>query len=129
MSQHGDNPPAAAPADGAAALDVAPDNDLDDDHVAVAVEYFRMLADPTRLRILWLLCGAEYDVTTLAERVDAARPAVSQHLVKLRLAGLVTTRRDGRRALYRARGRHVSRLLHEAIDAAHHRLTGTPDHP
>ncbi|RKT87374.1 ArsR/SmtB family transcription factor [Saccharopolyspora antimicrobica] len=97
-------------------------------HVTAAADAFRMLADPTRLRMLWLLCGGEYDVTTLASAVGIARPAVSQHLAKLRLAGLVTTHREGRRALYRARGGHVRRLLAEAIDAADHHITGTPDH-
>ncbi|MFC5995567.1 ArsR/SmtB family transcription factor [Pseudonocardia hispaniensis] len=93
-----------------------------------AAESFRMLADPTRLRILWLLCGAEYDVGTLAERTDAARPAVSQHLAKLRMTGLVRSRREGRRVYYRARGGHVRRLLGEAIEAATHHLSGLPDH-
>lgn len=86
-----------------------------DDSVAAAVDALRMLADPTRLRMLWLLCGDEYDVTTLAAAVGIARPAVSQHLAKLRLAGLVATRRDGRRAVYRATGDHVKRMLSEAI--------------
>ncbi|MEU7478137.1 metalloregulator ArsR/SmtB family transcription factor [Lentzea sp. NPDC042327] len=97
-------------------------------HVETAVDGFRMLADPTRLRMLWLLCGDEYDVTTLAGKVQIARPAVSQHLAKLRLTGLVTVRRDGRRSLYRARGGHVRRLLSEAVNAADHHLTGAPDH-
>jgi DNA-binding transcriptional ArsR family regulator len=99
------------------------------EHVDVAVEAFRLLADPTRLRVLWLLCGGDSDVTTLARRVGVARPAVSQHLAKLRLAGLVATRRDGRRAVYRARGGHVRRLLSEAIEAADHHLTGAAEHP
>ncbi|WP_433272578.1 ArsR/SmtB family transcription factor [Actinosynnema sp. CS-041913] len=98
------------------------------EHVEVAVDGFRMLADGTRFRMLWLLCGNEYDVTTLAEAVGIARPAVSQHLAKLRLTGLVSVRRDGRRALYRARGGHVRRLLAEAVGAADHHLTGRPDH-
>jgi len=97
--------------------------------VDTAVESFRMLADPTRLRIMWLLCAGEHDVTGLADGVGAARPAVSQHLAKLRLAGLVTARRDGRRALYEVRGGHVRRLLGEALGAADHRVTGAPDHP
>lgn len=99
------------------------------DRVDTAVEAFRMLADPTRLRIMWLLCAGERDVTDLATAVDAARPAVSQHLAKLRLAGLVTTRRDGRRAVYRVRGAHLRRLLVEALDAADHHITGRPDEP
>jgi DNA-binding transcriptional ArsR family regulator len=95
--------------------------------VDAAVEGFRMLADPTRLRMLWLLCGAEYDVSALAAAVGIARPAVSQHLGKLRLAGLVATHRDGRRAVYRARGGHVRNLLTEAMGAAVHHLHDIPD--
>lgn len=98
------------------------------DHVDAAAASFRMLADPTRLRVLWLLCGAEHDVATLTAAVGAARPAVSQHLAKLRMTGLVTTRRDGRRVVYAARGGHVRRLLAEALEAADHHLTGTPEH-
>jgi len=96
--------------------------------VRAAAESFRMLADPTRLAMLWRLCDAEYDVTTLARVVRVARPAVSQHLAKLRMTGLVATRRDGRRVVYRARGGHVRRLLAEAVSAAEHRLTGAPEH-
>ncbi len=99
-----------------------------DEHVEVAVDSFRMLADATRVRLMWLLCGGEYDVGALAARVGAARPAVSQHLAKLRLTGLVSVRRDGRRALYRARGGHVRRLLAEALEAAGHVVEGLPDH-
>lgn len=98
------------------------------DHVGAAAESFRMLADPTRLRLLWLLCGGEYDVSALAAQVGSARPAVSQHLAKLRMTGLVATRRDGRRVVYRARGGHVRRLLGEALEAAAHHLTGAPEH-
>jgi DNA-binding transcriptional ArsR family regulator len=99
-----------------------------DDQIDVAVDSLRMLADPTRLRMLWLLCGQDYDVTSLAGAVGIARPAVSQHLAKLRLTGLVTIRRDGRRSVYRAKGGHVRRMLAEALQAAHHQVAGLPDH-
>ncbi|MGE3659807.1 MAG: ArsR/SmtB family transcription factor [Pseudonocardia sp.] len=101
----------------------------DEARVEAAVESFRMLADPTRLRIMWLLGAGERDVTDLSEAVGAARPAVSQHLAKLRLAGLVAVRREGRRAVYRVRGGHVQRLLAEALGAAEHQVTGAPEHP
>ncbi|MBI1758047.1 MAG: winged helix-turn-helix transcriptional regulator [Actinobacteria bacterium] len=96
--------------------------------IDAAVTAFRMLADPTRLRLMWLLTTGEHDVTSLAAAVDAARPAVSQHLAKLLLAGLVTTRRDGRRAVYSARRGHARRLVIEALHAADHHLTGAPEH-
>jgi DNA-binding transcriptional ArsR family regulator len=96
--------------------------------VDTAVVALRMLADGTRLRLMWLLCDGEYDVSTLVAAVGAARPAVSQHLGKLLLAGLVSTRRDGRRALYTARSGHVRRLVTEVFSAADHAVTGAPDH-
>jgi DNA-binding transcriptional ArsR family regulator len=100
----------------------------DQERIDTAVTALRMLADPTRLRLLCLLREGEHDVTGLAAAVGAARPAVSQHLGKLLLAGLVRVRRDGRRALYRARGGHVRRLVTEVLSAAEHQLTGEPDH-
>jgi DNA-binding transcriptional ArsR family regulator len=96
--------------------------------VEAAVSALRMLGDPTRLRLLWLLRDGEHDVTSLAATVGAARPAVSQHLAKLVLAGLVAARPDGRRRLYRARGAHVRRMVVEALHAADHHVTGAPDH-
>ena len=98
------------------------------DQVTAATQAFRMLADPTRLQILWLLSRSESDVSALVVRLGVARPAVSQHLAKLRLAGLVLARRDGRQVVYRVRGGHVRRLLDEALRAADHHLTGAPDH-
>ncbi|MFB9177656.1 ArsR/SmtB family transcription factor [Dactylosporangium sucinum] len=96
--------------------------------VDAAVTALRMLADPTRLRLLWELREGERDVTTLTAAVGASRPAVSQHLAKLLLAGLVSSRREGRRVLYRARGGHVRRLVTEVFYAADHHLTGAPEH-
>jgi DNA-binding transcriptional ArsR family regulator len=97
-------------------------------HIDTAVTALRMLADGTRLRLMWLLRDGEHDVSSLVTAVGAARPAVSQHLGKLLLAGLVTTRRDGRRALYTANGGHVRRLVTEVLQAADHHLSGAPDH-
>src|SRR3954453_23133031 len=84
--------------------------------VEVATNSLRMLADPGRLRMLWLLSGDEYDVASLAAAVGIARPAVSQHLAKLRLAALGSLRGDGRHTHYRARGGHVRRLLAEVMN-------------
>lgn len=102
--------------------------ELQQEQVEATVTALRMLADPTRLRLMWLLRDGEQDVGTLTVKVKAARPAVSQHLAKLLLAGLVGSRRDGRRVLYRARSGHVRRLVTEALEAGDHLVTGKPDH-
>ncbi|MER6124350.1 metalloregulator ArsR/SmtB family transcription factor [Streptomyces sp. NPDC001795] len=68
--------------------------------LAEAAAAFGLLASPPRLHIVWALAQGESDVTGLAERVGGALPAVSQHLTKLKLAGLVRSRREGRRQVY-----------------------------
>jgi len=52
----------------------------------------------------------------------------SQHLSKLRFAGLVEGTRDGRRVIYRLRGVHVRNLLAEALFHADHQVSGLPVH-
>jgi DNA-binding transcriptional ArsR family regulator len=96
--------------------------------VNAAVDAFRMLSDGTRLRLMWLLSSGEKDVNSLAEAIGVPRPSVSQHLAKLRLAGLVDTRRDGRRVLYSARDSHVRALIAEALFHADHEVSGLPRH-
>lgn len=96
----------------------------DDDHARIAAETFRMLSDATRVKILWALFQGESSVNALAELVGAAPTAVSQHLSKLRLAGLVDSRREGTFAYYSATDAHVNRLLAEALSHAEH-ITGT----
>jgi DNA-binding transcriptional ArsR family regulator len=65
-----------------------------------AAATFGLLASAARLHIMWALSQGESDVTHLADRVGGALPAVSQHLAKLKLAGLVRSRREGRRQVY-----------------------------
>ncbi len=96
--------------------------------VEVAVGALALVADPTRLRLLWLLSGDDYDVGTLAELTITTPAATSQHLAKLRLAGLVAVRQDGRRRVYAASGNHVRRLVQEALYYADHQVSGEPDH-
>lgn len=95
----------------------------------LAVETFRMLADVTRVKILWALLQGESSVACLADLVGAPPTAVSQHLAKLRLARLVKTRREGTFVYYSAADVHVRRLLDEALFHAEHTDQDLPDHP
>lgn len=98
------------------------------EQVRAAAEALALLAEPTRLRLLWVLTTGEHDVSTLTATVGASATSVSQHLAKLRLAGLVNARREGRRHLYTARGAHVRRVVQEALYFADHHLGGHPMH-
>lgn len=86
-----------------------------EEQVHLAAESLRMLADPTRIKILWALLQGESTVACLAELAGTSPTAVSQHLAKLRLAGLVTGRREGTYVHYSATDEHVQRLLAEAL--------------
>jgi len=96
--------------------------------VAAAVAVLGMLADATRLELMWVLLGGERDVAGLTAAVSASRSSVSQHLGRLRLAGLVEGRREGRRMIYRAHGGHVRALVGEALFHADHDITGADLH-
>lgn len=67
----------------------------------LASHHFRLLADPTRLRLLLLLDQEELSVAELAAITQLAQPRVSTHLAKLKEAGLVSDRRDGVFVYYR----------------------------
>jgi len=99
-----------------------------EEQVHLAAETFRLLADPTRIKILWALLQGESSVACLAELVGAAPTAVSQHLAKLRLAGLVRGRREGTFVYYSAADVHVRQLLAEALFHADHADRDLPDH-
>jgi DNA-binding transcriptional ArsR family regulator len=62
---------------------------------------FAALADPTRVRILDLLSRRERSVGELVDQFELTQPAVSQHLRVLKEAGLVASRADAQRRVYR----------------------------
>jgi DNA-binding transcriptional ArsR family regulator len=96
--------------------------------VASAVMGFALLADPTRVKLLWAIRDHGANVSTLAATAGCSPTVASQHLSKLRFAGLVEGVRDGRQVVYRIRGGHVRRLLEEALFHADHQVTGEPVH-
>ena len=65
-----------------------------------AYETLRLLADPTRLRILRLLAVEELSVAELQEILDMGQSRISTHLSLLRQRGLVVDRKDGKKTFY-----------------------------
>lgn len=101
---------------------------LGDEQVALIVEVFRMLADSTRIQILWALADSELAVNQLAEHVGKPAPSVSQHLAKLRMARLVRSRRSGTTIFYSVENEHVRQLVKDAVFNAEHASPGVPAH-
>ncbi|MBN9796480.1 ArsR family transcriptional regulator [Pseudonocardia sp. UM4_GMWB1] len=86
-----------------------------EDEVRRVADAMRMLSDPTRVKILWALLQGESSVACLADLVGAAPTAVSQHLSKLRLSGLVENRREGTYVYYTVEDATVRAVLERML--------------
>jgi len=82
-----------------------------DEQVERTVDAMRLLSDSTRVKILCALAQGESYVGCLAELAGVTPAAVSQHLTKLRLAGIVHVRREGTFAYYSLADGHFRELL------------------
>ena len=87
---------------------------LSPEHVQSVADTFRVLGDPTRIRILDALGSRELCVTDLAAAVRISESAVSHQLRLLRTMRLVRVRRAGRLAYYAVDDHHILELLDQA---------------
>jgi DNA-binding transcriptional ArsR family regulator len=74
---------------------------------------FKLLGDPTRVRLVDALTHGERCVSDLASLVGLSESAISHQLRLLRAARLVRVRRAGRLAFYALDDHHVAGLLHD----------------
>ena len=79
------------------------------------VDFFKVLADATRLRIVGLLAVDERSVDELAALVAVRPPTVSHHLAKLKKAGLVSVRSEGTTRWYKLETRVVEQLARDVL--------------
>jgi ArsR family transcriptional regulator, lead/cadmium/zinc/bismuth-responsive transcriptional repressor len=78
-------------------------------------EIFRVLGDPTRVRILDALADSELCVGNIADRLGVSESAVSHQLRLLRSARIVRSRREGRMIFYALDDRHVLALFRQGL--------------
>ncbi|WP_274307253.1 ArsR/SmtB family transcription factor [Solibacillus daqui] len=95
-------------------------HELDEETLFVVSQLFKALGDPTRIRILNLLCCEEYAVNDIAESLNLSQSTVSHQLRFLKNLRLVKFRREGTTMYYTSDDEHVMNLLHQAIDHAKH---------
>ncbi len=94
------------------------------DEGSAVSELFRLLGDPTRLRVLSsLVAGGELSVGEITEVVETSQTTTSQGLRLLRNAGVVSSRRVGRTILYRLASPQVRDLLDLSLEQAGNRHT------
>jgi len=86
-----------------------------------ASEFLKAVAHESRLMILCILCEGEKSVTELERLLALRQPTVSQQLARLRMDGLVSTRRDGKTIYYSLASENV-----RVIIGAIHKMFGGP---
>ena len=100
------------------------------DGIDDVINIMRLLADPTRFRVITMLQTGEINVSSLCKLLSLAQPTVSHHLGLLRAMGLVNTRRKGKQVFYSLNSNTVESLTDQpglVINAGSMqlRLTGT----
>jgi len=89
---------------------------LDEDGIRELSDLFKVVSDPTRLRILWAIGEGEVCVCCISELLGMSVSAVSHQLKTLRQAHLVKSRREGRNIYYSLEDHHVRVLLDIALE-------------
>jgi len=77
----------------------------------LASEFLKALSHETRLLLLCLLSEKERSVTELENSLSLRQPTISQQLARLRLDGLVTTRREGKTVHYSIADDDIKRVI------------------
>jgi ArsR family transcriptional regulator len=94
------------------ARDVIPDADI----VNGMAQFFGLLSDPTRLKIVIVLKKEELCVHEISDAIGLSISAVSHQLRLLKTAKMVKNRRDGKMIYYSLDDEHIEELLSVAIE-------------
>lgn len=87
-----------------------------EEDLTVLTDYFKVLGDPTRVKIILLLSEREYCVSDLASTLEVTESAVSHQLRLLKGNRLVAGRREGKSVFYSVIDDHVLDLLKEVME-------------
>ncbi|MDD2648220.1 MAG: metalloregulator ArsR/SmtB family transcription factor [Eubacteriales bacterium] len=78
--------------------------------------FFKVMGDPTRVKILWALDQHEMCVCDIANVLSMTKSAVSHQLSTLRASALVRCRRDNKTVYYSLSDEHVQQILERALE-------------
>lgn len=95
--------------------------EVSDETVHRAAEMFAILANETRINILRLLAEEEQCVHDIADALDMEISNISHHLRRMKDAGVVTARKEGRHKYYRVTDDHVTTLVETGAEHVSHR--------
>ena len=89
---------------------------LKESNLYILTEFFKMLGNPTRIRILLLLMEQDANVSVLAEQLGMTQSAVSHQLNLLKSNKLVKQRRDGKMIFYALADKHVEMVIEKGAE-------------
>ncbi len=89
---------------------------LSDDHAVALADLFRLLGDPTRLKIVVSCLRTPLAVSDIADRLGLSVSLVSHHLRLLKGARLVRADRQGKQVYYEADDLHVRRMVEDMVN-------------
>lgn len=86
------------------------------ENFSTVAELLKLLGDPTRLQLFWILCHTEECVINLASVLNVSSPAVSHHIRFLKECELLVSRKEGKEVYYKASPSETAKLLHITIE-------------
>lgn len=89
-------------------------------HLEQLSQLFKAMADPTRLKIIFVLSKGELPVQDIADRLEMSQSSISHQLKTLRVLHLVKYRRDGKKLIYSLDDEHVVKLFEEGLEHVMH---------
>ncbi len=90
--------------------------ELTEDQIVELAEMFRLMGDPSRLKIIAACLGAPTYVSDIAARLGLSQPLVSHHLRLLRAARVLRAERRGKQIFYATADEHVKRVINDMAD-------------
>lgn len=89
---------------------------LEKENFQAAANIFKLLDDPVRLQVFWILCHSEVCVANLAYMLGITSPALSHHLKILKEGNILTSRREKKEVFYKASDSTTAKALHQALE-------------
>lgn len=85
-------------------------------------QIFKILGDPTRIKILWTLDNNEMCVCDIANVLNMTKSSISHQLSILRTSGIVKYRKSGKEVYYMLDDEHIKKLYEIGLEHIDHKL-------
>lgn len=92
----------------------------EEEKILLLSEIFKVLSDPTRLKIIYVLSKGALCVCDIAQTLNMTQSAISHHLRLLRNLRLVKYRKEGKQVIYSLDDDHVLQLFNQGLDHVKH---------